>query len=548
MPAAPRFGGAPTAACDSITAAPNVRDGKPTSFALFAAPGRKVDGTLADAPPPTLPAEAPLREGSKLVFAEESPVVKGLAVDELTLWVAVKNSRTERVVLRVSPRRRRAGGRRWAPNASVLATPMRCREVAFRLPSLRTNGCAADESLEVEMREHQTPMDAKGGGGKGGGGGGEWRAAKTREEGDVVTVGGLDPAVAYEFRTVAYNAAGRTPSESSGAAAAHLPPSALLSPPLVEPTSSRSLWLDWSRLASGCADQVTWRARPPPGRGGRRVGGGGAGAQGDVARPRDGVRGGCAFKVAPNVAGWTQASAACRSVRTPALPPPSPATSAWSSACGPRRARSSVGRRHPPRLRGDVRAALRGPRDGRVAALEIRQADGVDAYVFDLRGGASGGGAQRLVDQIRATDSALRGGVVTSYTLWEHGVARLYEQDGTSTEKQLAPEAAMRAAVAKERAAERNATTADDWRGKVASVHDVASTTLAIGAAILLCGVLLCCRRGCGGGGAYARARRRTWTAATTTSRWPSTAAATAGRASSTSRSSSSRRATSCSR
>ena len=38
----------------------------------------------------------------------------------------------------------------------------------------------------------------------------------------------------------------------------------------------------------------------------------------------------------------------------------------------------------------------------------------------------------------------------------------------------------------------------------MASVHDVASTTLAIGAAILLCGVLLCCRRGCGGG-AYAR-------------------------------------------
>ena len=98
-------------------------------------------------------------------------------------------------------------------------------------------------------------------------------------------------------------------------------PGALLSPPLVEPTSSRSLRLDWSRLASGCADQVTWRVLA------RRQGEAGDAWEGVVEAHKGtsldlamGCGGGCAFKVAPNVAGWTQASAACRPVRTPALP------------------------------------------------------------------------------------------------------------------------------------------------------------------------------------------------------------------------------------
>ena len=157
-----------------------MRDGKPTSFALFAAPGRKVDGTLADAPPPTLPAEAPLREGSKLVFAEESPVVKGLKPStSYTLWVAVKNSAgwsgwSDSRVATTAAR----GRAPWAPNAPVLDAD-----------ALPRGGVPAAVAAHPWLRrrreprgrdeEHQTPMDAKGGGGKGGGGGG-WRRRRAR--------------------------------------------------------------------------------------------------------------------------------------------------------------------------------------------------------------------------------------------------------------------------------------------------------------------------------------------------------------------------------
>ncbi|KAL1510581.1 hypothetical protein AB1Y20_006882 [Prymnesium parvum] len=141
-----------------------------------------------------------------------------------------------------------------------------------------------------------------------GGGGGE------------VVVAGLRRLAAYRVRTLASNAAGRAASRGfAGPFAVGMLHAHLRGRPEAEPTSSRSVRLRWAAIAGQChaGGDVRWRVAC------RRGGGAWEELAGGVAGPAwvapVECAAGCAFRVAPRLAGWAQWSEASAPVSTPPL-------------------------------------------------------------------------------------------------------------------------------------------------------------------------------------------------------------------------------------
>jgi len=200
------------------------------------------------------------------------------------------------------------------PPEVVAATA--CDEVLLRLPARVLAGCATAESLELQMLVA----------------GHDWQATSYHKApGGVasVSLARLDPLQTVEFRVLARNRLGVSPSESTGPISSIVSLEGLLQPVAVSATSSRSMRLDWSAMAPlGCKASITWQVFV------RRSDDAGdawqvleRNHQHTVYRPMIDCHSGCSFKVKPNLVGWTQASAASAPKSTPAMPaiPPSPA-------------------------------------------------------------------------------------------------------------------------------------------------------------------------------------------------------------------------------
>ena len=200
------------------------------------------------------------------------------------------------------------------PQPPDVVTATACDEVRLRLPARVLAGCATAELLELQMLVA----------------GYDWRATSYQQApGGVVSVSQArqDPLQTVEFRMLARNRLGVSPSESTGPISSTVSLEGLLKPIAVSATSSQSMHLDWSAMAPlGCKASVTWQVFY------RRSDDAGdawqvleRNHQHTVYRPMIDCHSGCSFKVLPNLVGWTQTSAASAPTSTlamPAIPPP----------------------------------------------------------------------------------------------------------------------------------------------------------------------------------------------------------------------------------
>ena len=191
------------------------------------------------------------------------------------------------------------------PDTPHVRPALACEAIVLEVPVLRTAGCRADAELQVEMRKFNQS---------------EW-VAVARDAHGLVTINTVDHWETHEFRVRALNAAGSTAGETTGAVAPGLPPNLFFSMVAVEPLSSNSFKVDWSRLTSGCTSSVSWQVWC------RRQGVAGDAwsllegeHHGSVYHALIACPEGCSFKVLPNILGWKQASAASFPVATPRLP------------------------------------------------------------------------------------------------------------------------------------------------------------------------------------------------------------------------------------
>ena len=130
------------------------------------------------------------------------------------------------------------------PQPPVPTVGVGCAELILRMPARRRSGCDADRKITLHMRLG-TKTNGKT----------AWEVVDplmTTIHGNTVRVRGLDAQALYEFRSVASNALGETPSESTGPLSLEIAPTGMLTPPTVAVTSTRSYRIDWSRLTTGC--------------------------------------------------------------------------------------------------------------------------------------------------------------------------------------------------------------------------------------------------------------------------------------------------------
>mmetsp|Transcript_13710 Transcript_13710/g.43903 ORF Transcript_13710/g.43903 Transcript_13710/m.43903 type:complete len:396 (+) Transcript_13710:304-1491(+) len=301
-------------------------------------------------------------------------------------------------------------------------------------------GCALDRTLSVEVRAHGEK---------------KWRLAEARTlnlEGRMV-VSGLDPLLAYEFRAVASNERGSTPGPVLGPVSLGIVPRLGQVAPTVRATSSQTVQLDWSALRTGCTFQA-WTVLL------RRAADGGAWetvATG-VRHSSLGVLGacpdGCAFKVVPELTGWSEASLPSAPVVTPRLAPPSPG--AWrvlvvlQAAASEDPAAAAQSGRIAAAFELEVRDALGLP-PGRVAVVEARRAQGslqvaLDVAAAEGEGEASAGDVVKALQaQLGDASSRLRTSEVGMNLDPLAGVGRVHndDDDGSETVTSVSPDAAF---------------------------------------------------------------------------------------------------------
>lgn len=264
--------------------------------------------SLSWEPPPYTPPSGPLDYAVAWIDASADDSVPGdeaerlvvtaptLQVDRLspgetyTFWVAARNglglgawSRPVEVAT-IPPTR--------APDAPIepaLAAGDSCDSLELYLPDRRTDGCASDEALALQIISAAVPV---------------WTTTQ-HTTGTRVLLGQLDSAQAYRFRLIAFNrAGGSAPSAEVGPFLTGTTAERMRTPPDAWATSSASIALGWSQLAAPCRSAGPWRVMYlPSGSDTWRV------LERQISVPR--LRrpfecpAGCSFKVMPIIDGWT---------------------------------------------------------------------------------------------------------------------------------------------------------------------------------------------------------------------------------------------------
>jgi hypothetical protein len=212
------------------------------------------------------------------------------------------------------------------------------------------------------------------------------------EDEATLTIKRLDPSKAYEFRAVAHNRRGSTPGNSTGQVSVAVAAVGALLAPHATATSSQTVSIDWSHLATGCAV-------PPWTVSFRRAGEAGDGwveLERGYRRTSVGVLlacpSGCVFRVIPELPGWDQPYSESPTVSTPILA--RPPAGAVRLLLRFRPAAAEIGASAPGGLvsafEAEVGEALHLP-PGRVRVTEIRRAQSALYAALDVLPPSRGG-------------------------------------------------------------------------------------------------------------------------------------------------------------
>jgi hypothetical protein len=258
-----------------------------------------IDGSTDD--------DAPSDEAERLVAT--APVLKVARLspgESYTFWVAARNG----LGLGAWSRPLQAATRppTHAPDAPVeptLAAGDSCDSLELHLPDRRTDGCASDEALALQVYSAAVTV---------------WTTSE-HTTGTKVLLNRLDASQAYRFRLIAFNrAGGSAPSAEVGPFLTGTTADRMRSPPVARVTSSATIWLDWSQLAAPCRMAGLWRVMYlPSGSDTWRM----LERQVSVPRLRRSFEcpAGCSFKVMPIIDGWAQWSGPSAVVATAPMAP-----------------------------------------------------------------------------------------------------------------------------------------------------------------------------------------------------------------------------------